>query len=180
MVGLFSGPSNFSVFVTFSENVHELTCKPAPATGILVPQTTPPPRGFGPSPVCLTCFQSCRKMQVSSCCLGRDVCFYGLQGRRGAGNPGRGFANWPMGLRLECNSKDYLIGCGLGFRIKVWHLPKPGPGVFWRGRGPSLCSPGSSHTVQHRPGSLSSVEYQETWPVPASLHPQIVLLLDDY
>lgn len=37
---------------------------------------------------------------------------------------GRGFANLPMGLRLECNSEDYLIGCGLGFRIRVWHLPK--------------------------------------------------------
>lgn len=40
------------------------------------------------------------------------------------GTWGRGFANLPMGLRLECNSEDYLIGCGLGFRIRVWHLPK--------------------------------------------------------
>lgn len=61
--------------------------------------------------------------------------FYGLQGRRGAGNPGRGFASLPMGLRLECNSKDYLIGCGLSFRIKVWHLPKTWVRGFLEGEG---------------------------------------------
>lgn len=61
---------------------------------------------------------------MSSGCPSGDERLYGLQGRRGTGNPGRGFASRPIGLRLECSPKDYLIGCGLGFRIKVWHLPK--------------------------------------------------------
>ena len=80
-------------------------------------------------------------MQVSSGCLGGDVCFYGLQGRRGTGNLGRVFASLPMGLRLECNSKDYLIGCGLGFRIKVWHLPKTWVRGFLEGEGVLIVFP---------------------------------------
>lgn len=54
---------------------------------------------------------------------------------------GRGFANLPMTLRLECNSKDYLIGCGLGFRIKVWHLPKTWVRGFQEGKGALIVFP---------------------------------------
>jgi hypothetical protein len=49
-----------------------------------------------------------------------DARFYALRGGWGAGNPGRGFACWPMRFCLEGSSKDYLIGCSLGFTIKVW------------------------------------------------------------
>ena len=94
------------------------------------------------------------------------------------GTWGRGFANLPMTLRLECNSKDYLIGCGLSFRIKVWHLPKTGLEVFRRGKGHSLCSPGSSPRAQPPPRSLNSLSAQEPRSVPTSSHSQFVLLLN--
>lgn len=91
-------------------------------------------------------------------------------GKAGTGNLGRGFPSRPIGLRFECSPKDYLIGCGLGFRIKVWHLPKNwvGAGGVGNTRGPQDL-PGSAQPswVSESPVSSAALARACLSPSPA-------------
>ena len=85
-----------------------------------------------------------------------------------------------MGLHFECSSKDYLIGCGLGFRIKEWHLPKNWVGDFLKGEGTFIVAPRIS-PLGPTPSWISELLVglgALAQSVPVSLHVQRVLLLD--
>lgn len=72
----------------------------------------------------------------------------------------------------ECNSEDYLIGCGLGFRIRVSICPKPGLRGFQEGEGALHCVPqGLPPGPNPLLGLLNSLSAQEPWSVSASPHP---------